>query len=141
MANPPQTRKPPAKAPARRASGPVLFVPVVERTIRSLVLGPGDEAAAHLARRYAKAIDDAGRFRDPEAAARALERLGPKLLAVLDKLGGTPASRSRLLGGTGAPPPPDPELDEADGEERPPAPVGWLDAMRQARAERESAGG
>lgn len=143
MTQPPRTRttKPPAKPPARRPSGPVLFAPVVERTIRSLVLGPGDEAAAHLARTYARAIDDARRFRDPEAAVRMLDRLGPKLLAVLDKLGGTPTSRSKLLGGTGAPPAGDPELDEDDGEERPPAPVGWLDAMRDARAARESTGG
>lgn len=129
----------PRKTPARPRPAAVLFVPVVERTIRALVLGPGDEAAAHLARRYAQAIDDARRFRDPDAAGRALERLGPKLLAVLDKLGGTPAARSKLLGGTGATPPAGDE--EPDDVERPPAPVGWLDAMRTARAERESAGG
>lgn len=139
MANPPSPPTPkPAKTPARRSAGAVLFLPVVERTLRALVLGPGDEAAAHLARTYARAIDDSRRHRDPERYARALERMGPKLLGVLDKLGATPSGRGRLLGGTGAAPPPEPEDDE---EERPPSPVGWLADMRQARASRESSGG
>ncbi len=67
-----------------------LLKPAVADTIAALDLKPEDTAAAVLARRYAKAIDDG----DGDA----LSWLGPKLLAVLEQLGATPAARAKLKG-------------------------------------------
>jgi hypothetical protein len=64
-----------------------LLAPAVEETLAALQLGEGDAAAAHLARRYAKVIDEA---RDP---AYAMRWLGPLLLASLEALRATPMSR------------------------------------------------
>ena len=60
----------------------------VAETIDALTLAPEDAAATRLARRYAAAIDAA---EDPQEA---MEKLGPKLLAVLEALGATPRSRA-----------------------------------------------
>src|SRR5258708_32494072 len=57
---------------------------------------PADSAAVKLAQRYAAAIDDA------DNRAEALERLGPRLLAVLEALGATPAARAKLKEGRAA---------------------------------------
>jgi hypothetical protein len=105
-----------------------LLAPTVRATLGSLALGDEDQAAAALAVEYAKQIDDAeaaGKIaeraistllRDGDAedrdhekyvyalaakveAATLLAQLGPKLLAVLESLGATPAARARLKGG------------------------------------------
>ncbi len=67
-----------------------LLGPAVTETIAALRLEDADTAAVKLAQRYAKAIDDGD---------DALEKLGPKLLAVLESLGATPAARARLKEG------------------------------------------
>lgn len=64
--------------------------PAVVQTLDALTLPDSDAALAVLARRYAEAIDSA----DDEA--KALEGLGPKLLATLAALQATPAARSRV---------------------------------------------
>ena len=125
----------PRKTPAPRNAA-TLFVPVLERTLRSLPTTPADEVTVHLARRYARAIDDAHRS-GPDAAATALGSFGPKLLAVLERLGATPSARLRGLGG------------RQDGGDAPAGggraagraerPVSWLEEMRQARAASEAA--
>ncbi len=58
-------------------------------TLDALKLAPEDTAAKRLAARYAAAIDTA------ESTQDALDKLGPKLLAVLESLGATPAARAR----------------------------------------------
>ena len=68
-----------------------LLTPAVTETIAALDLKPEDTAAATLARRYAKAIDGG----DSDT----LSWLGPKLLAVLEQLGATPAARAKAKGG------------------------------------------
>ncbi len=85
-----------------------LLAPAVAETIRHLTLGPADAAAVRLAERYAAAIDDAGNR-------ESLEKLGPKLLACLQSLGGTPAARAKLRGGAAS------------------AAAGALTALREAR--------
>ncbi len=67
-----------------------LLAPAVAETIAALDLKPEDTAAALLARRYAKAIDDG----DGDT----LSWLGPKLLTVLEQLGATPAARAKAKG-------------------------------------------
>ncbi len=67
-----------------------LMATAVAATLDALDLTEADTAAVRLARRYAAAIDD------DEAA---LDVYGPKLLAVLEALGATPAARARLKGG------------------------------------------
>lgn len=101
------------------------FKPVVEATLAATPLGPGDAAAAHLARALAAAIDRPRTVADRDDA---LHRHGPKLLEVLREIGATPASRHRLLGSPRrdddlhpAPPPP-PPADQTPG----------LTALRQA---------
>src|SRR5260221_12633265 len=78
-----------------------LLGPAVTGILDVLPLAAADMAAAKLAQRYAAAIDDADN-RD-----EALERLGPRLLAVLEALGATPAARAKLkegrAGGSGKP--------------------------------------
>ena len=69
-----------------------LLAPAVAETIAALGLKPEDAAAVKLAQRYAAAIDA-----DDEGGA--LDRLGPKLHAVLESLGATPAARAKLKGG------------------------------------------
>lgn len=91
-----QVRKAPARksAPASaRIATRLGFVPVVEATLAATPLGAGDAAAAHLARAIAAAID---RPRTVAARDDALDRHGPKLLAVLRELGATPTARRRL---------------------------------------------
>jgi hypothetical protein len=73
-----------------------LLVPAVTGTVAALTLTDADDAAVKLAQRYAAAIDTA------ESPGEALERLGPKLLAVLESLGATPAARARLKEGKDA---------------------------------------
>src|SRR5260221_11389279 len=70
-----------------------LLGPAVTGTVAGLTLTAADGAAVKLAQRYAAAIDDA------ESPAEALERLGPRLLAVLESLGATPAGRAKLKEG------------------------------------------
>lgn len=65
----------------------------VNDTLEQLKLGPLDTAAAQLARKYAKAIDDA-----PDLA-EAIDSTGPKLLSCLESLGATPAARARMIRG------------------------------------------
>lgn len=67
-----------------------LLAPAVADTIAALTVAPEDAGAVQLARRYAAAIDQA------DEPADALERLGPKLLAVLESLGATPKGRAAL---------------------------------------------
>lgn len=67
-----------------------LLADAVRVTLAELKLADEDQAATRLARTYAKTIDDADDQQD------ALERLGPKLLAVLESLGATPAARARI---------------------------------------------
>jgi hypothetical protein len=69
-----------------------LLAPAVAETIAALELKPEDAAAVKLAERYAAAIDNDGE-------GDALDRLGPKLHAVLESLGATPAARAKLKGG------------------------------------------
>jgi hypothetical protein len=85
-----------------------LLGPAVEETIGALELGAADQAAAQVARRYARVIDEA---RDPAWAYR---WLGPLLLAALTELRATPMSRKAAR----------------------PAPVGpsGLDRLRSARS-------
>jgi hypothetical protein len=73
-----------------------LLAAAVAETIRALDLVPADAAGVALALRYADTIDQADNRAD------AVERLGPKLLAVLDALGATPTARARIKTG-GAP--------------------------------------
>jgi len=70
-----------------------LLGPAVAETVAALATTLEDKAAVQLAKRYAAAIDEA------EDRAEAMEKLGPKLLAVLESLGATPAARAKLKGG------------------------------------------
>jgi hypothetical protein len=63
------------------------LLPAVEETLAALELGEGDQAAAQLARRYAKVIDEA---RDQ---AWAMRWISPHLLETLTALQATPMSR------------------------------------------------
>lgn len=108
------TKRAPAKTPAkgaprRKAAAPGAraklatargFVGSVEAAIAALPLGPGDTAAAHLARAYAAALDRPRLVADRDDA---LDRVGPKLLLALAALGGTPAARHRLTGRASTP--------------------------------------
>lgn len=104
-----------------------LLATQVRETLAALPLGDEDQAAAALAVEYAKQIDSAEAAakiadraiktlmqddvddKDHEKyvyalaakveAATLLTQLGPKLLAVLESLGATPAARARLKGG------------------------------------------
>ncbi len=67
-----------------------LLRPRVVQALSRLQLEDCDEAAVQLAILYAQHVDTA---EDPAAA---LIRLGPRLLAVLESLGATPAGRSRV---------------------------------------------
>ena len=71
-----------------------LLWPAVARTLAHLNPGPEHDAAAVLAERYAKVIDE---HRDP---AWALRWIGPLLLDCLSELGATPAAVARLTKGT-----------------------------------------
>lgn len=66
-----------------------LLLPAVLATIAELELSDQDQAAIRLATTYAEAMDQSD---DPAV----LERLGPKLLAVLVELGATPKARAGL---------------------------------------------
>lgn len=66
-----------------------LLAPAVEETIQALELGDGDQAAAQLARRYAKVIDEASN------PAYAMRWIAPLLLSALTELQATPAARAR----------------------------------------------
>lgn len=123
-----------------------LLAPAVEESLAALTLNAEDAGAAALARAYARQIDAAARAEawaqraledigpeDPmgrayiQALAAKVEakelfdRLGPKLLAVLESLGATPAGRSRLKGG-----------------KTPSAPENQLSKLRRARAAGEA---
>jgi len=74
-----------------------LLKPAVSAAIGALGLDAEDGGAARLAELYAAEIDDS----PEEARAEALERLGPRLLTVLDALGATPKARKAV--GNGAP--------------------------------------
>lgn len=75
-----------------------LLGPAVQATIHALQTSPEDAGAVKLARQYADAIDTA------DERGEALDRLGPKLLAVLESLGATPRARAAIRkGDTGAP--------------------------------------
>ncbi len=119
-----------------------LLAPAVDEALGALVLAREDHAAAQLARAYARQLDEVLRAEflarqaleqteDPMArayiqelaakvAAKELfDRLGPKLLAVLESLGATPWARARLKGG-----------------KIPDAPESKLDKLRKARSSR-----
>ena len=70
----------------------------VRATIDALELTDADEAAKHLAIRYAKLIDESVAHEDPKIGAWAIRWVGPLLLDALGELGATPAARSRLKG-------------------------------------------
>lgn len=55
-----------------------------------------DKAARELARHYANFIDEAISSGDPDAAQRAMEKVGPNLQRTLASLGLTPESRGEL---------------------------------------------
>ncbi len=74
-----------------------LLLPAVEETLGALELTEADQAAAQIARRYAKVIDEA---RDPAYAYR---WLGPLLLASLEALRATPMSRPAVKPGPAGP--------------------------------------
>lgn len=78
---------------SRLRSADTTLAHAVAGAVDSLTLSPEDGAAVRLARHYADAIDQAD---DP---GKALEVLGPKLLAVLDALCATPAARARVVKG------------------------------------------
>lgn len=71
-----------------------LLYPAVCETIAVLKLDPDgqDAAAAKLAERYAKLIDEASDAKQ----ANVLRWLGPELLKVLETLGATPAARAAI---------------------------------------------
>lgn len=119
-----------------------LLEPAVEASLAVLTLAGEDQGAAALARAYARQIDEATRAQlyteraleavgDEDPMTRAyiqalaakvdakemFDRIGPKLLAVLESLGATPAGRSRLKGG-----------------KVPSAPQNQLERLRQARS-------
>jgi len=77
-----------ASAEPREDAPPLApLAPSVEASLAALELGPRDEAAAALARRYAEVMDNAT---DPVWATR---WIGPLLLRSLEELGATPKSR------------------------------------------------
>jgi len=85
------------------------LLPAVEETLKALQLGDSDQAAAALARQFARVID---RSKDQRYA---LRWLGPELHKVLESLQATPASR----------PAPKPA---------PPAGMSQLDKLREKRS-------
>lgn len=124
-----------------RDSGELLAAAVAE-TLDALPPKPEDSAARRLARQYAEAIDYAARAQELAELALAetspadigarmyvedlaakveakelLDKLGPKLLAVLDALEATPAARHR-----------------AKGARQPDAPRSQIQALRDARS-------
>lgn len=109
----------------RLQSADDLLAPAIADTIKHLEPADTDAAAVSLAKRYAAIIDRAesavadadaalALCDDPDTrhyiqalrskveAKELLEKLGPKLLAVLESLGATPVARSRLKGGGAA---------------------------------------
>jgi hypothetical protein len=78
-----------------------LLYPAVCQTIAVLKLDPDgqDAAAAKLAQRYAKLIDEASDAKQ----ANVLRWLGPELLKVLESLSATPAARAAITGKKGGP--------------------------------------
>lgn len=133
---PPKTpaKRNPAKAPAKKAPAATRaqlatragFVASVEASLANLPLGPGDAAAAHLARAYAAALDRGRTIADREER---LGDLGPKLLLTLRDLGGTPSGRHRLLGGTRRA---GDDIERPEPAGPPPSSTPGLDALRQA---------
>ena len=73
-----------------------LLWPAVAETLASLDLKPEDAAAAKLARRYARLIDQTP---DPKQAS-VMWHLGAELHRVLESLGATPQARAALTKGT-----------------------------------------
>lgn len=120
---PAKSTAPAARAKLATAAG---FVGSVEAALGALPLGPGDAAASHLARAYAAALDRPRLVADRDET---LDRVGPKLLAALAALGGTPAARHRMTGRAHTPP-------GGDTEDAPPPPPGsstpGLDELRRA---------
>lgn len=119
---PAKSTAPAARAKLATAAG---FVGSVEAALGALPIGPGDAAAAHLARAYAAALDRPRLVADRDEA---LDRVGPKLLSALAALGGTPAARHRMTGRPHTPP-------GGDTEDAPPTPPGsstpGLDELRR----------
>ena len=120
---PAKSAAPAARAKLATARG---FVGSVEAALGALPIGPGDAAAAHLARAYAAALDRPRLVADRDEA---LDRVGPKLLSALAALGGTPAARHRMTGRPHTPP-------GGNTEDAPPPPPGsstpGLDELRRA---------
>jgi len=104
--------------PVRDASE--LLYPAVCETIAVLKLDPdgADAAAAKLAQRYARLIDEASYAKQ----AGVLRWLGPELLKVLESLGATPAARAALK----------------SGKDKPPAQETQLDRLRNARTRKQA---
>jgi hypothetical protein len=73
-----------------------LIYPAVQETIATLGLLGTDSAAAKLAQRYAKTIDQALDL-GPKVYFATLRWIGPLLLDTLKELGATPAARAALL--------------------------------------------
>lgn len=76
------------------------MVPAVEATLDSLPLAKVDDAAARLARVYARALDDAAGLEDTAARSLAVSRIGPRLLDALESLGATPRARGLMTRGS-----------------------------------------
>lgn len=72
-----------------------LLVPVVQKSIEEMDLTEADKAASGLAILYAEAIDQA----EPEDRSKVLIEVGPKLLTVLESLGGSPRARAAIKKG------------------------------------------
>lgn len=72
-----------------------LLWPAVQETLASLDLQPEDAAAAKLARRYARVIDQTPDTKQPSI----MRWLGPELQRILESLGATPAARAALTKG------------------------------------------
>lgn len=114
-ASKPTAKKTASRAPASaRLATAGGFRASVEASLAALNLGPRDAAAAHLARAYAEALDRGRTVADRDAR---LGDVGPKLLATLGQLGGTPRARKGIEGQT--PPPPAGDPDDQAAEDLP----------------------
>jgi len=71
----------------------------VAKTLRSVTTTPADAGAVQLVTEYARLLDEA---MDLGEGVKTFGALGPRLLAGLRELGGTPAGRAPAAGGDGA---------------------------------------
>jgi hypothetical protein len=83
-----------AAVPARSARKRPGLAGQVQETLDALPLTSADAATGELARAYGRVLDQGADLPLAEQQ-RALAELGPKLLAVLIELGGTPRARAK----------------------------------------------